>query len=148
MMGLAPSVICQSWANVIRTQYLIPAKMDTVYVRSTWLGAAVNLSVNLLLIPRFHALGAALGTVCAELAVAAYQTVCVRHALPVGRYLTGTAYYLIPSALMVAAVRMTAHALAVDGLLLIAVQVAVGGLVYAVLAAPYLAFRLRKLKNT
>lgn len=145
MMGLAPSVICQSWANVIRTQHLIPAKMDGVYVRSTWLGAVVNLAANLLLIPRFQALGAALGTVCAELAVAAYQTFHVRKVLPVGAYLSGVVYYLIPSAAMVAAVRVLTRILPLEGFWLIGAQVALGGIVYCALALPYLISRIRKI---
>lgn len=145
MMGLAPSVICQSWANVIRTQHLIPAKMDGVYVRSTWLGAAVNLAANLLLIPRLQALGAALGTVCAELAVAAYQTFHVRKVLPVGDYLSGTVYYLLPAAAMVAAVRVLTRILPLEGFWLIGAQVVLGGIVYCALALPYLISRIRKI---
>lgn len=147
MMGLAPSVICQSWANVIRTQYLIPAKMDGVYVRSTWLGAAVNLAANLLLIPKFQALGAALGTVCAELAVAAYQSFQVRRGMPIGKYLAGTVYYLMPSAVMVVLIRLLTRVLPLEGFGLIGVQILLGGLVYCLLALPYLYLRLRKIQQ-
>jgi O-antigen/teichoic acid export membrane protein len=146
MMGLAPSVICQSWANVIRTQHLIPAKMDKVYVGSTWVGAGVNLVMNLLLIPRFHALGAAIGTLCAEFAVAAYQTFHVRRVLPIGRYLINSVYYLIPSGVMVVLIRVMTRLSGLEGFGLIALQVAVGGLAYCSLALPWLLKRFRKLR--
>ena len=147
MMGLAPSVICQSWANVIRTQYLIPAKMDKVYVSSTWIGAVVNLVMNLLLIPRFQALGAALGTLCAEFAVAAYQTVQARRGLPVGKYMSAVIYYLVPSGVMVALIRLIARTSGLEGFGLIAAEVAGGGLIYCILALPYMYLRFRKLKQ-
>jgi O-antigen/teichoic acid export membrane protein len=146
MMGLAPSVICQSWANVIRTQHLIPAKMDAVYVGSTWVGAAVNLTMNLLLIPRFHALGAAIGTLCAEFAVAAYQTWHVRKVLPIGQYFVNSVYYLIPSGVMVVLIRLMTRFLGLEGFGLIALQVAGGGLAYCALALPWLLKRFRKLR--
>jgi O-antigen/teichoic acid export membrane protein len=146
MMGLAPSVICQSWANVIRTQHLIPAKMDKVYVGSTWVGAGVNLVMNLLLIPRFHALGAAIGTLCAEFAVAAYQTFHVRRVLPIGRYFINSVYYLIPSGVMVVLIRVMTRLSGLEGFGLIALQVAVGGLAYCALALPWLLKRFRKLR--
>jgi O-antigen/teichoic acid export membrane protein len=146
MMGLAPSVICQSWANVIRTQHLIPAKMDAVYVGSTWVGAAVNLTMNLLLIPRFHALGAAIGTLCAEFAVAAYQTWHVRRVLPIGQYFVNSVYYLIPSGVMVVLIRLMTRFLGLEGFGLIALQVVGGGLAYCALALPWLLKRFRKLR--
>lgn len=148
MMGLAPSVLCQSWANVIRTQYLIPARMDAVYVRSTWMGAAVNLVMNLLLIPRYQALGAALGTLCAEFAVAAYQTFHVRKALPIGAYFKNSVYYLFPSAVMVTVVRLIAGFSGLKGFGLIAAEIAGGGLIYCLLAVPFLLARIRKIKQT
>ena len=147
MMGLAPSVLCQSWANVIRTQYLIPGKMDNVYVQSTWLGAGVNLVMNALLIPHFQALGAALGTLCAELAVAAYQSVRVRKQLPVGRYLKYCVFYSVPAAAMVAVIQLISRYAGLSGIVLIVVEVAAGGAVYCAAALPYLLGRIRKFKQ-
>ena len=57
------------WANVGRTQYLIPKKLDSIYLISTIGGALINLSINLMLIPLLAAAGAAIGTVFAELSV-------------------------------------------------------------------------------
>lgn len=147
MMGLAPSVVCQSWANVIRTQYLIPAKMDTVYVQSTWIGAVVNFVVNALLIPYLHAMGAALGTLCAELAVAAYQSIKVRKVLPVGKYLRYCGYYLIPSAVMVMIIKLVSCFVDQGGFVLIALEIVAGGFAYCVVALPYMLIRLHKFKQ-
>lgn len=72
------SSIFMSWANVIRTQYLIPNKHDDVYIISVSIGAIVNIFINVLLIPIFGAVGAAIGTLFAEAAVCIYQTIKVR----------------------------------------------------------------------
>lgn len=71
-----------AWANVIRTQWLMPTKKDRAYVVSVIGGAFVNLGVNLLLIPSFGASGAAVGTLLAEIAVCVLQTWAVRSELP------------------------------------------------------------------
>ena len=66
---LAISLIFLSWANVIRTQYLIPKERDKDYIISVILGAIVNLVMNIILIPRYASIGACYGTICAELIV-------------------------------------------------------------------------------
>lgn len=81
------SSIFISWANVIRTQYLIPNKRDKVYIVSVFLGATVNVVINLILIPQMQALGTAVGTLCAEFSVCAYQTYKVRKEIKVYQYL-------------------------------------------------------------
>lgn len=47
------SSIFISFANVIRTQYLIPYKKDNIYIVSVFLGAFVNMGINLLLISKY-----------------------------------------------------------------------------------------------
>ena len=76
-------------------QYLIPNKMDKEFTISTFIGAGVNLVVNYLLIPRFGALGAVIGTVCAEGSLTFYQTYIVRKRLPIGGYLKATLPFLL-----------------------------------------------------
>ncbi|MBQ7345375.1 MAG: flippase [Oscillospiraceae bacterium] len=92
---LSPTVLFLAWANVIRTQYLIPQHHDRSYIISVILGALVNLVVNALLIPRMAANGAAIGTVCAEAAVCLCQTLMVRKDLPVGSYLKEALPFLL-----------------------------------------------------
>ena len=62
---LAVSVPFISWANVVRMQYLIPNEKDKIYVSSIVIGAVSNVIINYLLIPRYRANGAAIGTLCA-----------------------------------------------------------------------------------
>lgn len=76
-----------AFSNIIRTQYLIPKKMDREYIVSVFAGAIVNLICNAILIPKIKAVGAAVGTILAELTVATVQTIQVRKELPIKMYL-------------------------------------------------------------
>lgn len=87
IMALSATVIASAWANVIRTQYLIPNRMDSVYVASTSGGAIVNFIFNSLLIGRYGAYGACVGTVLAEYFVAIYQSIRTRKQLPYNKFL-------------------------------------------------------------
>ena len=82
---ILPSCIFLAFANVIRTQYLLPRKKDVLYVSSLFAGAAVNLVLNLLLIPRLESVGAAIGTLVAEIVVCVVQSACVFKEADIGR---------------------------------------------------------------
>ena len=49
---IAVTIFFMAWANTIRSQYLIPNQKDKEFIVSVFAGAAVNLVVNFLLIPR------------------------------------------------------------------------------------------------
>ena len=70
---LSVTVFFIAWANVIRTQYLIPNKRDSIYLTSTMVGAILNLIINWMLIPKYQANGAAFGTIVAEFSVMLVQ---------------------------------------------------------------------------
>lgn len=78
---LLPSCLFLGFGNVIRTQYLLPRSMDKVYLTSAFLGAFVNIVLNLCFIPRFGAIGAAIGTLAAEASVCIYQSIMCKNEL-------------------------------------------------------------------
>ena len=75
---LSVTVFFISWANVVRTQFLIPNHYDKVYIYSTILGAIINLILNLIFIPKYQAVGAAIGTVAAEFTLMFVQVFSIR----------------------------------------------------------------------
>ena len=87
IMGLAVTVPFMAFANVIRTQYLIPYKKDRIFVVSLFLGAAINLIANIILIPYMAARGAVVGTIVAEIVVCIYQSYSVRKSLSIKNYM-------------------------------------------------------------
>ena len=97
---LALTIPVISWANVIRTQYLLPMEYDKKFTISIILGAIVNLVLNLLLIPAHGAIGASIATVCAEICVMLYQTIIVKKELDIKCYMYNTIPFLIKSIVM------------------------------------------------
>lgn len=98
---LVISSIFISWANVIRTQYLIPNKKDKIYVVSVFLGAAINIATNIILIPFHGALGAAVATVLTEFVVCLVQTIFVAKELKISKTLLRSLPFVFIGLLMV-----------------------------------------------
>lgn len=97
---LAVTVVCSAWSNVVRTQYLVPRSRDAVYVGSTIGAAAINLAINIILIPRFGSLGACIGTIAAEVFIVVYQTIATRNELDAWMYFKILITHLAKSAAM------------------------------------------------
>ena len=81
MRIIMPTVLLIGLTNVIGMQTLVPLGKEKVVLRSEIAGAAVDLILNLLLIPRFRAAGAAIGTLAAEAVVLAVQYAALRNEL-------------------------------------------------------------------
>ena len=72
---LAPTVILIGLTNIIGIQMLIPLGREKIVLLSEIVGALLDLVINFILIPRYDALGAAIGTLIAEIAVLVVQVV-------------------------------------------------------------------------
>ena len=70
---LSPIIIFISLSNVFGIQYLVPTNNTTKYTKSIIAGAVVNMAINLYTIPRWAAVGACIGSVCAEFTVTLVQ---------------------------------------------------------------------------
>lgn len=128
---LSITIIFISWANVLRTQYLIPRQQDKVYIISTLLGAVVNVIANLIFIPLYGAIGAAIGTILAELSVAIYQTVKVRKDLNVFKYFMNSCIYIIPAACMYFCI-ISIKNITGNIILNLLIQIILGGIIYVI----------------
>ena len=132
---LVLSSIFISWANVIRTQYLIPNKKDKIYIVSVFLGATVNMIVNAILIIKIQSVGAAIGTLFAEFTVCAYQTYKVRNELDIKKYLKQSMPLLISGIIMYIIVVNIPYML--SNIVTIFIKVIIGVLIYTILASMY-----------
>ena len=100
MMLLSLTIFSLSWANVCRTQYLMPMKEDKIYVKSSIAGAVANLVINLILIPKYGANGAAVGTIFAEFFVMVIQVFAVNKKIPIIKYIYLCKHYIFCGILM------------------------------------------------
>lgn len=92
---LLPSCLFFAFGNVIRTQYLLPHKLDKIYVISAFLGAFVNIIINLVLIPKLEAIGAAIGTLFAEMIVCIYQAFMIRKYIHIRKFVKHSVPFLL-----------------------------------------------------
>lgn len=105
MNYLAITILFLACGNVIRSQYLIPNRKDSVYITSAILGAISNFIVNLLLIPRLGAIGAAIGTVVAEFIVCFYQLYSVRKLFNFSKYFIHEMAFLLVGIVMYVSIK-------------------------------------------
>lgn len=136
MIYLAVTVIFLGCGNVIRTQYLIPNKKDSVYVNSAIIGAIVNLIINILLIQKLGAVGASIGTICAELAVCAYQMFHVRTVLKLRKYIWWQFVFMTIGIIMNIVIKTIPTSS--NDYLALAEQIIIGGIVYIFLSGIYM----------
>ena len=87
IQGLAVTIPFIAFANVMRTQYLIPKSRDKEFTISVVVGAVINFGFNLLLIPSMGAWGATIATILAEIVICIVQVLYVRKDLPVLSYI-------------------------------------------------------------
>lgn len=102
-------------SNVIGIQLFAATGREKLLTLSVCVGALVNLGLNFLLIPRHAALGAAIASVLAELAVSVVQLFLVRRELPVGKVLQMGMRYLVFADVM-AAIGLVLHLCLGDGI--------------------------------
>lgn len=127
-------LICAT--NVIGVQYLVPSGRDKQYTISVLFGALVNIVINVVAIPRYGALAAAIATVAAELTVLIVQVWMVRGELDLGQCMIQVLPFAAIGVVMVVLMRLLASlmgsfAFTVGGL---SIEVLSGGAFYMVLS--------------
>lgn len=134
---ISPIIILKAWANVIRTQYLLPNERDKEFIISLFAGAVVNLIINGLLISRLGAMGAVIGTVAAEGTVCIFQTFTVRKRLECKKYFRDAVFYIFAGLVMYAEVYTMGTKLGTSITTLI-LQIISGGVLYILLCLIYM----------
>lgn len=134
---LIPSILFSSIANVIRTNYLIPKKLDKIYIYSTLFGALINLVFNLILIPPFGAFGACIGTIAAEFVVLFYQELKVYKEISITGIIKTLIVFIIKSCIM--GIMIYIIGLLFENLILkLMVQIISGIIIYLILNIKFL----------
>ena len=143
MPMLAAIIPAVAWSNALGVQWLLPAERDKQYLLSVAVGALVNLSLCVLLVPSMASMGAALATISAEFAVTGVQAFLLRNELPLGTYFREGIPYAVCGALMLLAVRLVAGILPPHAMGLV-VEILVGVLAYGFMCGVWLIARRDK----
>ena len=139
----AISIPFMSFAEILRTQYIIPKKHDKIYIVAVCGAAVINLIINSILIPKIGAEGAVIGTVASEGAVCIYQAFMVRRDLPVVKYALQYVKFSIPGAVMYAVLQFLRASMKNSVLHLIEL-VALGAVIYVAVYLLYMVIFERK----
>ena len=137
MVPLAFTLILIGFANVIRTQVVLPQERDHIFVKSVCCGAAVNLIANACLIPGMKSMGAVAGTLLAELTVPTVQYLILRKELPYRKYLSYVLVYGAFGLVMLGCVRLTGRLLPAENWWTLFAMAAAGAAVYGALCLGY-----------
>ena len=133
MAPLGFTLIMIGFANVIRTQVVLPQKRDSIFVKSVCCGAVVNLIANACLIPPLKSMGAVIGTLLAEMTVPTVQFLLLRKELPYKKYVSYVGIYAVIGAIMFLCVRGVGKLLPKERWLNLGIQTVTGIVVYGVL---------------
>lgn len=129
MLG-CPVIILISMSNVTGIQYMVPTGMYNQYSASVIAGSCVNFVINLILIPRYGAYGAIIGSIIAELTVTTIQLVLIRKKVKFQFFQRSYFIYVIGTALMAVTVASLTKLFPI-GTLYTLLEVAAGMIVYA-----------------
>lgn len=86
--------------NVTGMQYMIPTRRQNLFTFTVIMGAVINFMLNMILIGRFQAAGAAVASVVAETAIAVVQLVIVRKELSLEKVVSEGKHYYIAGFIM------------------------------------------------
>lgn len=132
MNVISPILLAIGLSNVIGTQYLLPTKRQKEFTVSVVIGSIINFTINILLIRKYGALGASIGTVIAEIAVTITQFVFIRKEFKILEILKLAKRYLITSIIMLM-VCMFIGKIISNKLLCVIIQVAIGTITYLII---------------
>lgn len=80
--------------------YLVATKQSKTYTKSVCLGTIINFCINLILIPKLAALGAAIASISSEIVVLLYQTKIINKQIDLKAIYKGKIKYIFISILM------------------------------------------------
>lgn len=126
-----------AWANVVRTQCLIPRHRDKEYIISLFVGAIVNLSLNFLLTPKYAAIGAAISTVLAETAVCLVQSYYVRDVIKMRKPFIQAVGFVVIGFIMMAVVKIIENLSTAPAIITLCIEILAGGVVFIALAGAF-----------
>ena len=132
MKIISPIILLIGLSNVTGTQYLLPTKRQKEYTISVVGGAIINFVMNSILIGKYGAIGASIGTVIAELTVTLIQIYFVRKDFHLDYILKMSKKYGIVSLIMYVVCFIIGN-FVVNTLISIILQIIVGIIIYGTL---------------
>ncbi len=128
----APIIFIITMSNCLGIQCLLPCGKRVQNAIALWVGAGLNLVANLILIPQFASVGAAIGTIIAETAITIMFIIFSRKYLSFGKILKGFKNYLIAGIIMFVVLLVLRHYMPAPTVANTLIQTGVGVVVYSI----------------
>lgn len=126
---LSPYIIFVSWANVLKTQVLLPNNKDMTFVICLIIGAVVNVILNYYLIETMGAVGAAIATTISEGLIAVLETTALRKLINIKCYLIQGVPFILVGFLMFCVIH---DLFVVNNFITVICKVIIGAVIYIV----------------
>ena len=143
---LCVTIIIISFGNIYRYLYYIPKGLDKEYTISAWIGAIVNIIINSLLIPKYGATGACIGTIIAELSVTIFLLINSNKILSFKEIVVNCYQPFCFSIIMYLAVTAVGH-LKIDNINKLIIQIFLGITIYSLFNIKYIKSLIVRSKN-
>lgn len=126
---LSPALLLMALSGVFGGQYLLPLGKIKLYTISVYIGALVNVIVNLILIPPLGSIGAAVGTLCAEVSVLATQIIFIKNDINIKTIIPSIIKYSLSGLVMFSIIRYLGIQFGVSPVTTL-LQIVIGGFSY------------------
>ena len=102
MIVLSPIILFISLSTITGSQYFMTIKKENIHTAFVTIGAIINVLLNVVLIPKYYSLGAAIATLLAELIIASAEIIYIlkKKMLTLDIIFKGFTKYLFCSAFM------------------------------------------------
>lgn len=125
----APTICFIALTNLLGIQILYPQGKENIVIYSTIAGAFVNIGLNIVLIPIYAEVGAAISTMITELSVLVVQVIVGKKYISINYLSLGVKTYILGSLLMIPAVFLVLQYVH-NNLLSLALSTIIGGIIY------------------
>ena len=129
MIILSPILFLIAMSNVLGTQYLLPSNRTKEFTASVTCGAIINVLLNLVLIPKYKAIGSCISTVVAEFTVTAIQYFCLKKNINKKEFFKGVIKYIVAGSIMFIIVRIVGSIMGI-GMITTMIQGIIGVIIY------------------
>lgn len=126
---ISPIIVAIAWSNVLGMQIMLPVGKVKEFTISVTVGAVVNFIINLIVIKRYHSLGASVASVIAEFVVTGMQFYLMREYIPAKSLFKDIWKYIISSAIMLFCIKVIGNYLGI-GIKTTVIQVLIGIILY------------------
>lgn len=128
---LTPAMAFISFANIIKSQYLLPFSRDGVFATCLIIGIVINVLLNSLLIPQFGSAGASIATTISEASILVSELIWIRKEISISEHVKTAFPFVIFGAVMFIAVNVISTN---NVLFTLIIKTIIGAVLYLVLS--------------